>query len=205
MIRAVIFDFGRVISAQKPQSLFEGYERELGLAPGTINTIMFESSAWKDALIGRNTMGEFWRKIGPALGLRSVGQIEDFHRRYHADEEVNSHVVHLIGRLFGAYKLAVCSNSPPGLTDWLREWGINHYFNVVFCSGDEGVAKPDPVSYLATVCRLGVAPWEAVFVDDAMENVLGASKQGLRAIQFTDARALEEALSAMLFLPDRGP
>ncbi len=33
MIEAVIFDFGRVISAQKPMDLFRGYEEELGCHP----------------------------------------------------------------------------------------------------------------------------------------------------------------------------
>ena len=42
-IEAIIFDFGRVISVQKPMSLFLGYEEELGLEPSTINPIMFGS------------------------------------------------------------------------------------------------------------------------------------------------------------------
>ena len=50
MIKAVIFDFGRVISAQKPMSLFQGYEEELGIEAGTLNPIMFGSQAWEDAL-----------------------------------------------------------------------------------------------------------------------------------------------------------
>ena len=68
-IKAVIFDFGRVISAQKPDALFRAYEVDLGLAPETINQIMFESQAWRDALIGRSSAKEFWHRIGPALGL----------------------------------------------------------------------------------------------------------------------------------------
>ena len=59
MIKAIIFDFGRVISAQKPPSLFANYEQDLGLEPGTINTIMFDSQAWQEALIGRKTEDEF--------------------------------------------------------------------------------------------------------------------------------------------------
>jgi putative hydrolase of the HAD superfamily len=201
MIRAVIFDFGRVISAQKPESLFRGYEQELGLAPGTINTIMFDSSAWRDALLGKKTAVEFWTAIGPQLGLHSPHQMEAFRRRYHADEKINPEVLDLMGRLFGAYKLAVCSNSPPGLAQWLTEWEIDHLFDVVFCSGDEGIVKPDPAAYHATVARLGVKPCEAAFVDDALENVAAASKQGLRGIHFTDGPTLESELSAILSVP----
>lgn len=201
MIRAVIFDFGRVISAQKPESLFSGYEQELRLTPGTINSIMFESSAWQDALLGRKTTAQFWRAIGPRLGLHSARQIDDFRRRYYADEKIDSHVRKLIGGLFGTYKLAVCSNSPPGLKHWLADWGIDHLFDVIFCSGDEGIVKPDPAAYRTTLARLGVEPFEAVFVDDARENVEAAGKQGLKAIHFTDGAALEKALSKILPLP----
>jgi putative hydrolase of the HAD superfamily len=204
MIQAVIFDFGRVISAQKPESLFRGYEQELGLPSGTINTIMFESAAWREALLGRKTTAEFWTTIGPQLGLNSPRQIEDFRRRYHADERINPHVLDLMGRLFGVYKLAVCSNSPPGLAQWLADWEIDHLFDVVFCSGDEGIVKPDPAAYLATVTRLGVKPFETVFVDDAWENVAAASAQGLRAIHFTDGPALVKELRASLTLPEGG-
>jgi putative hydrolase of the HAD superfamily len=203
MIRAVIFDFGRVISAQKPESLFRGYEQELRLTPGTINTIMFADSAWQEALLGRRTTADYWSAIGPRLGLRSARQIEDFRRRYHADERINTQVVELLGRLCGSYKLAVCSNSPPGLIHWLQAWKIDHLFDAVFCSGEEGIVKPDPAAYQATVTRLGVKPREAVFVDDALENVAAASEQGLVAIHFTDGPALETALAALLSRPER--
>jgi putative hydrolase of the HAD superfamily len=198
MIRAVIFDFGRVISAPKPESLFHRYEQELGLSSGTINTIMFASSAWQDALLGKMTTAEYWRAIGPRLGLRSQRQVDDFSRRYYADEKINTGVLNLIGRLCGRYKLAVCSNSPPGLGQWLADWGIGQLFEVVFCSGDEGIVKPDPTAYQMTLDRLGVEPWDAVFVDDTLENVESAARYGLKAIHFKDIPDLERALSTLV-------
>ena len=93
-IKAVIFDFGRVISSQKPDSLFRTYEDDLGLAPETINQIMFESQAWRDALIGRCSAREFWYRIGPAIGLESLDKIDDFRKRYHAAESILS-LIHI--------------------------------------------------------------------------------------------------------------
>ncbi len=69
MIKALLFDFGRVISAQKPKSLFETYESALNLLPGTINTIMFESPFWEKALVGEIDMAAYWQAIGPQLNL----------------------------------------------------------------------------------------------------------------------------------------
>jgi len=198
MIKAIIFDFGRVISAQKPPSLFRSYEQDLGLAPGTINPIMFGSPAWQDALLGRKTIEEYWRAIGPALELHTVERIDQFRRRYHADEAINEGVLDLIRRLRGHYKLAVLSNSPPRLARWLAEWGVRDLFDVVFCSGDEGVIKPNPAAFALTLERLGVAPEEAVFIDDTPGHVEAARALGLHGIHFTTAEALADQLDDLL-------
>ena len=50
MLKAIIFDFGLVISAPRPAARFQEYEMQLGIARGTINRIMFDSPAWQDAL-----------------------------------------------------------------------------------------------------------------------------------------------------------
>ena len=204
MITAIIFDFGRVISAQKPLSLFRGYEDELGLEPGTINFIMFDSEAWQDALVGRKTVEEFWHEIGPELGLNSVDEVDAFRHRYRADEEINQGVLDLIHRLHGNYKLAVLSNSPPGLSKWLADWNMLNFFKVVFCSGDEGMAKPDPEAFELTLERLGLKPNEAVFIDDTREHVEAARKLGLQGILFTTAEELEEELGDLLGRISRG-
>ena len=198
MIRAIIFDFGRVISAQKSPSLFRRHEKNLGLAPETLNPIMFGSQAWEDALLGRKTAEEFWYAIGPELGLNTPEKIDAFRNIYHEDEAINEGVLDLIRRLHGHYKLAVLSNSPPGLARWLVDWGILELFHVVFCSGDEGVKKPDPSAFQVTLERLEVKPTEAVFIDDTMQHVEAARRLGLHGIHFTTAAVLEEELGKLL-------
>jgi putative hydrolase of the HAD superfamily len=198
MIKAIIFDFGRVISAQKPPSLFRSYEEDLGLAPNTINLIMFRSQAWQEALLGRKTAEEFWYAIGPELGLNTREKIEAFRRRYHADEAINERVVKLIRRLHGHFELAILSNSPPGLARWLADWNILDLFDVVFCSGDEGLLKPDPEAFKLTLDRLGVEPKEAVFIDDTLDHVQAARSLGLRGIVFTTADSLANELRNLL-------
>jgi putative hydrolase of the HAD superfamily len=199
-IKAIIFDFGRVISAQKPPSLFRGYEEELGLEPGAINPIMFGSQAWQDALVGRKTTKEFWHAIGPQLELHTPDAIDEFRHCYHADETVNEGVLDIIRRLHrqGRYKLAVLSNSPPNLSQWLADWGLLDLFDVVFCSGDEEVVKPDPAAFEITLERLGVVPEEAVFIDDTLGHVEAARSLGLYGILFTTAEALADQLDILL-------
>jgi putative hydrolase of the HAD superfamily len=118
-----------------------------------------------------------------------------------ADEAVNQEVLQLIQRLHGHYKLGVLSNSPPGLAQWLREWGILELFEVVFCSGDEGVAKPAPAAFLTTLERLRVERRSVVFIDDTFENVEAARALGIPSILFTDYRNL---ISELVVFVDPG-
>lgn len=198
MIRAIIFDFGRVISAQKPMSLFHKYEEELDLAPGQLNRVMFGSEAWQDVLVGRKSLDAYWLEIGPSLGLNTPEEIQAFRQRYFADEAINDDVLQLLHKLHGWHKLAVLSNSPPRLSQWLEDWGILDLFDVVICSGDEGVAKPDLAIFELTLARLGVAPEEAVFIDDSPGHVAAARTLGVQGIEFTTAEALERDLDGLL-------
>ena len=202
MIKAVIFDFGRVISSQKPLRLFRSYEKDLGLAPGRINKIMFDSQDWQNALLGRITEAEFWYAIGPRLGLDSHKKIEDFRHRYHADESINRGVRNIIRKLRGRYKLAVLSNSPPGLGQWLSDWGMRDLFDEIFCSGDEGLTKPDPAAYKTVLHRLGVLPQEAIFIDDTNGHIVAARKLGIHGIIFTTVDQLTRELNVLLPVED---
>jgi HAD superfamily hydrolase (TIGR01509 family) len=77
-------------------------------------------------------------------------------------------------------------------------------FDVVFCSGDEGVVKPDPTAFEITLERLGVKPEESVFIDDTMQHVEASRKLGLHGILFTTAETLEKELDGLLRTMSRG-
>ena len=198
MIKAIIFDFGRVISAQKPASLFRIYEEELDLAPGVLNRVMFGSPAWQEVLLGQRSLDDYWREIGPMLGLHDPEAIHAFRQRYFGDEEIDPGVLDLIRRIQGSYMLAVLSNAPPRLSKWLADWGILDQFDVVVCSGDEGLVKPDPAICELTLARLDIAAAEAVFIDDTLGHVQAARNLGIHSIHFTTAEQLARDLEALL-------
>jgi len=59
------------------------------------------------------------------------------------------------------------------------------HFDHQFHSFQVGLAKPDPAYFTRVTEALGVAPEEAVFVDDMEVNVRGARRAGLRAVHFS--------------------
>lgn len=197
MIKALLFDFGRVISAQKSKSLFEQYESELNLLPGTINDIMFESLFWEKALVGEIDLPAYWQAIAPQLNLHNPSALQAFQKRYYRDEKINPDVFELLKMLIKHYQLAVVSNHPPGLNQWLKEWDIHWLFKQVVCSGDEGIAKPNPAIFYMALERLGVTVPEAVFIDDTEEHVIAAQALGMQALLFTTAGKLQRELTGL--------
>ncbi len=201
-IKGVIFDFGRVISQPKPPELFRQYERELGLKPGDFIRLVDEGDELALAVTGAITADELWQRVGPRLGLHTPSALAAFRQRFFADERLDPGVLALLRRLRGRYKTALLSNAPDDLPEWLERLGIAGLFDVIVVSALEGVAKPDPRIYHLTLERLGIAPREAVFVDDAARNVTAAAAVGIHAVHFTTRDEVERQLAALL---DRRP
>jgi 2-haloacid dehalogenase len=66
-----------------------------------------------------------------------------------------------------------------------RRFDFLGWFRGVLLSGREGLKKPDPRIFALLLARFGLAPDDAVFVDDNPHNVAAAEALGIRAIHFT--------------------
>lgn len=90
-----------------------------------------------------------------------------------------------------------------GLTNWSAET-IHHAprhapairkLEGLVVSGQEGVAKPDPVIFRRLIQRYGIDPVTSVFIDDSVHNVETANELGFTAIQFVGAERLRDVLA----------
>lgn len=194
MITCLVFDFGRVISASKPASLFHAYEKDLGLEPHSINRVMFDSVHWYRALTGEIDMSTYWQTIGSSLNLDSPQAVKQFQERYYQDEEINTEVKQLIHELSRTHNLAVLSNHPSGLQEWLVDWQLDGLFDVIICSADVGVVKPDKRIFELLLERMEVPPEQIVFIDDTTEHVLASHALGMHGVVFTTAAQLKKDL-----------
>lgn len=93
--------------------------------------------------------------------------------------------------------LGLVSNAfdPPGLLhDDLARLGIAERLDVAVFSSEVGRRKPHPAIFERALERLGVAPEEAVFVGDRLdEDVGGASRLGMKTVLALWFRADESA------------
>lgn len=75
-----------------------------------------------------------------------------------------------------------------------REAALLDRFRDILVSGEVKLVKPDPAIYALALDRFELAPGEALFVDDRLENVEAAEHSGFVGHVFRDAPTLHEAL-----------
>jgi len=89
------------------------------------------------------------------------------------------------------YQIHALSNYPVWYEIIEKRHKLSQYgLNWTFVSCKSGIRKPDPQSYLEACAKLHKRPHECVFIDDNITNVEAASRVGLLAFHFTDAKSL---------------
>jgi putative hydrolase of the HAD superfamily len=196
VIRAVMFDFGGVISSS-PFESFARFERERGLPSGfirTVNSTHPDDNAWAQlerAEVDIDTFGALWSAEARALGHDVDGrQVLEM-----LAGEIRPQMVAAIRTCSTSYKTACLTNNFARAEAVVSEEVASIYalFDAVLESRVLGVRKPDPRFYELACERLGVRPEECVFLDDLGVNLKPARALGMHTIKVTDPeRALDE-------------
>jgi putative hydrolase of the HAD superfamily len=200
-IRAVIFDFGGVILTS-PFEAFARYERDNGLPDGflrRLNATDPNTNAW--ARLERNEVD--WagfadlyeaeaRAAGHEIDGRAVLAL--------LAGEVRPAMVEALRRCHDRLKTALLTNNfvvPDAGGEALPEGaiaGLADLIDVVIESSKAGVRKPDTAIYELACRELGIAPREAVFLDDLGGNLKPARAMGMTTIKVGDP---DEALAQL--------
>jgi epoxide hydrolase-like predicted phosphatase len=199
--KAILFDYGSVIEGPLDEQGFEADLADLAHQHG------FESGrdlwhhfyicdAWEQAKRGQMTRDDYWADRLSALGIVDTEAQEGFKRRMHRNRGLRPEMHDLLIALKQRYRLAVVSNtSRRDLGVYLAEHrGLVDLFDVVISSAEAGVAKPEPAIYHLALDALGIAPHEALFVDDLERNTKAAEALGIPSIVFTAHDALRDEL-----------
>jgi putative hydrolase of the HAD superfamily len=196
-IRAVVFDFGGVLCFHPPQERFDPIARALGLATPDLLRLFWARRIPYDA--GKLDSAGYWRGIAEAGGVpfedsrlpELVRHEVELWNDY--DERVLSWAAHLQAR---GFRTAILSNLPRPLGEELRATaGFLDPFDHVTFSYELGMVKPEAGIYRDAIDGVEVAPEEALFLDDRLDNVEGARAAGMHGEVFsTWERFLEDAL-----------
>lgn len=202
-VRAALFDFGGVLSAS-PFDAFARYEAERGLPSGFLrglNATDPDANAW--ARLERNEIDvdEFRRRFGEES--RAAGhKVDGLEVLALLAGDLRPAMVEAVRRCKERLRTGLLTNNVvrpmADADDRLR--AVLPLFDVVVESSKVGVRKPHPRFYELACEALGVAPDEAVFLDDLGVNLKPARAMGMTTIKVDDPeRAIEELESVVGF------
>jgi putative hydrolase of the HAD superfamily len=196
-IRGVYFDFGGVLVRTEDQSSRARLAGSLGLTSRELEQIVFEGDSSFRATVGAITEEQHWLAVAAHLGLPE-SEMPRLHEEFFRGDLWDRHLFDFLQALRPAHKVGLISNAWTGLRAVMVEHGFAGSFDAMIISAEVGVAKPDPRIYRLALEKLGVAPQEAVFVDDVATNVDGARAVGMHAIRFTRPQPVLDELTALL-------
>jgi putative hydrolase of the HAD superfamily len=128
-----------------------------------------------------------------------VESAESFREEFFSGDRLDYELIDYIRALRPQYRTALLSNAFSDLRALVTDyWHFADAFDALVVSAEEGLMKPDVRLYQIAVERLGVAPQEAVFIDDFERNIVGARQAGLHAIHFKDPQEARRQLAQLL-------
>ncbi|MFP5275759.1 MAG: HAD family hydrolase [Acidobacteriota bacterium] len=197
-LRAVIFDYGMVLTGPPAPEAWSAMQRITGLSDEELHSAYWSFRHAYDE--GKLSGVQFWRRLAGEAGLRlteiEIYALNDWDARMWT---VENHAMLAWQQQVKqrGLRTAILSNMGDNvharmerIFNWLGR------FDVLVWSYRLGVAKPDEAIYQHTLKELDVAPEQALFIDDKRPNIEAAQKLGLRAHLFTTADRLRDDLIA---------
>ena len=198
-LKAILFDFGGVLAEEGFQEGLCAIARSQGLNPAVVHQAGMDAVYDTGYALGRGSEADFWCEMRQRTGI--VGDDASLTGEILNRFEPRPGMFAAVRALRRRRVMVVILSDQ---TDWLerldRRDGFSDEFDQVFNSYRLGKGKRDPSVFDDTLRTLGVAPSEALFVDDMPGNVARAAARGLRTILFQDEAGFLAELAKVLEL-----
>jgi FMN phosphatase YigB (HAD superfamily) len=194
LIKAVIFDLGRVIV---PFDFRRGYARIealTGIPAAEVPARIRPTGLVERFESGQIEPREFVRQLSAVLGLNCT--YEEFCELWSSIFLAGTLVPEeLLQSIAARYRLILLSNTNAIHFEMLRaRYPLLRHFHALVLSHEVGAMKPSPLIYQAAVEAAGCLAEECFFTDDIAEYVEGARRHGIDAVQFESAAQIEAEL-----------
>ncbi len=204
MIRLAIFDMDDVLYAYDREARVDHIVSATGLAPDRV----------REALWG----GDFENRAEAGEWPTGAAYLEAFNRRLgfdlpradwvaarRASMRPDTATIALAEALKASVAVGLLTNNASLLREEIAVIApeiVPVFAPRLHASVDFGARKPDPAVFLRYLDRYGIAPQEALFVDDGADNVAGAENLGMAGHVFAGAEGLRGWLASLSLLPD---
>lgn len=189
---------GGVILRSEDWNPRETLAKEYGLTLDGIHQLVFNSESGKRATLGEIDEEMHWKITGEGLHINGE-KLHDFRERFWQGDRLDIELVNFIRSLKPTHTTALLSNAWTGARKVLtKSKPCIDAFHISVFSCEVGLMKPDPEIYRYILRLSGANPEEAIFVDDALENIESANKLGIHGIQFKNAAQAIQDVNALL-------
>lgn len=196
MIRAVVFDLGKVLIHFDTDRFAAPILAQTGKTPQELADYFLHSPEVLEFSIGKSSPREFYARSKQALGLTS--SYEEFAVAWSDVFTPIPESMAVARELKGKLPRVILSNTNAlHIEHILRKFPEYHDFDGHVFSQEVGLVKPDAAIYEWTLRRYGFKADETVFFDDLPANIAGAKAVGMRAIQFHNATQMRQELIAL--------
>jgi epoxide hydrolase-like predicted phosphatase len=179
MIKAVLFDFGGVLSETGQHGFIQDIVADLyGVSPEQVDTSQWHSELRR----GRGAEDGLFNQLNVRFGKQVTKEqfVQSVLRANKPAPEVFELAVSL--REHGI-KTGIFSNIFEMNARELRRQGMYDHFDPVLLSWETGYAKPDQQFYDLAVKKLGMLPEEIILIDDQEKCLEPAAAMGMYIIK----------------------
>jgi putative hydrolase of the HAD superfamily len=197
-LRAVVFDFGMVLTGEPDSAAHAELVRITGLTAERLDSLYWVDRHAYDE--GKLTGLGFWQKLCRDAGLCLTPEATEALNLWDArmwTTEDPAMVAWQLRLKEHGLRTAILSNMGDSVHEnLLRELKWLGLFDVLVWSYELGIAKPDPAIYRDTLEKLGTQAEETLFIDDKPVNVEAARALGMKGIVFSTVEKLRADLIA---------
>ena len=197
-LRAVVFDYGMVLTGQPDQQAHDAMVRITGLPPE-----QFEPLYWADRHAydeGKLNGLSFWQKFASDANLNltpsQINELNAHDARMWTTQNPAMLAWHRQLRQAGIRTAILSNMGDTVLASIEREFAWIHDFDVLVWSYQHNMAKPAPEIYHLVLRQLDLKAEETLFIDDKQVNIDAARALKMKAVLFTDIKQLREDLIA---------
>ena len=198
-LRAVVFDYGMVLTGPPDPAAHAAMVRITGLSPQRLDALYWADRHAYD--LGSLTGEAFWQKLVRDAGLNlsqsAIEELTNWDVRMWMTE--NSAMLNWQLALKQSGLLtAIVSNMGDTVHEAMaRELPWLTRFDALVWSYQLRIAKPDGAIYRYVLEKLGTEPAETLFIDDRPDNIVAAIAAGMQGDVFSNVAKLREDLISM--------
>ena len=198
-IKAVVFDYGQVISLPQDPKVIDRLAEKAG-----VPREKFETPFWflrREYDRGTVTVRAYYNEIFTSLGVTvKEKDIDEMIEMDHCSwKNVNPLTVALMEDVKKqGYVLGILSNMPKDFLAWSREnlpvFSLPH-FGLFSC--EHNLIKPEPAIYRKLLSQIGLESSELVFFDDNIDNITSARAIGINAFLWESPERARQELKIL--------